>query len=543
MKPRLFVLALCAVLLPQTAAAEEDAFEILGALPDDPQVGTQLEAALVYRDMRLYQRAVERQRATLKQTTTGAAFYGEGAQVKAFGFDPFAEMVRLLDLASPQGGAVPAGVVAFTGPTGPGVQFLMKVEPGFLERLGKAFASATPPPWPGQVNQETLEIKLDGVTFAGRVGDDGWFRMAPDEMMLTEGQGKNPFAGTMRKWTDDLDGMIFVQGGGMATSMLAAESGSPFLSQLILSMRASAFGWKFDGDRTWLSRVLIDIPQLEEMRALARQPEVNNTLARVWDDDTAGFLSLSLPPAVTGALVPLAERQLANSGVAVPEPLMNGLAKLDGRIGFVTFDSPGDWAAGIGFHDAATAKAMVPALQQWLNLLGKELDTDFSENYALESFPGAGNVIHMRPDVGLEGWRVAAIDNTVLITGKSRLAALAANAERRSTKKPDVAKVAGPVTLPIRGALDTPAMILGYLILTSEGGLFEYLAWSTSSLKQIWEKFSDKLPKVEFVPRFLDRVPTYLALEGITWSMMYDMALWADLQNSVLVFQLFNSEI
>ena len=34
-------------------------------------------------------------------------------------------------------------------------------------------------------------------------------------------------------------------------------------------------------------------------------------------------------------------------------------------------------------------------------------------------------------------------------------------------------------------------MILGYTIVTSEGGLFEYLAWTTSGLKQVWEKLGE----------------------------------------------------
>ncbi len=541
MKARLSVLALCA--LCPGAAAANDPFEILGALPDDPQAGTRLEAALVYRDMRLYQRSIEKQRATLVQTKPGAAFFAAGAQEEAFGFDPFAELVRILDLAHPDGGAVPAGVAAFTGPTGTGVQLLMKVQPGFLERLGGALASPSPPPWPGKVGGDTLEIAVDDVAFVGRVDGDGWFRLAPDEVMLVGGQGRDPFAGTMRTWTEDLDALLLVQGGGMATSMLAAELGSPFLSNMILSMRSAVFGWAFDGDRTWVSRLLIDIPQLEEIGSVARSPQLNNTLARVWDEDTSGFLSLSLPPALTGAAVPLVERELAGSNLALPEALVTGISGLDGRLGFVTFDSPGDWAAGIGFRDAATARVVVPALQQWLTSLGRELDADLSDNYVLEQMPPVGNVMHMRPDAGLEGWRAAAIDNAVVMTRKSRLTALFARAQSRAAPEPDVAQVAGPVTAPIRSALDAPAMILGYAILTGQGGLFEYLAWSTSSLKQIWNRLRDDAPELAIVRKLLDRVPTYLALEGITWSMMYDAALWADLRDSVAIIQLLHSEI
>jgi hypothetical protein len=548
MKAQLFAVALFALIggaavAQEPAAAPRPTFDILGALPHNPQDGTRVEVALVYRDLRLYERAVAKQRKTLKQTSLGAAFYGEGAQVQAFGFDPLAEVVRLIDLASPQGNPVPAGLVAFNSPTGVGVQLLMKVEPGFLDRIAEALGSADPPPAPGEVREGALVIQIEEMTLTGRVGEDGWFRMAPNEGMLVGGQGRNPFSHAMGQWTRDLDGLLFLQGGGIATSRLAAEA-SGVLSQLLQSMRSAAVGWRFDGQRTWTTRLLVDIPQLENLVATARRPGLNNSLARIWDDDAAGFFSLSLPPPLTAALVPLIERELAGNGVEFPEALKNGLAGMDGRIGVVSFASPGDSAVGIGFRDAATAQAMVPALQQWIPTLSEKLEMDLSEEIILEQLPaGAGHVLHMRADTGLEGWRAAAVDNTVVMTRKHRLAALVEKARATAAGEPEGSLVAGPVTAPIRESLDTPAMLLGYLLLSTDGSMFEYLSWATSNLEQMWKQLEKELPALEIGHRFLARLPTYMALEGITWSMMYDAALSADLQRSLLIVQLHNSEI
>ncbi len=43
--------------------------------------------------------------------------------------------------------------------------------------------------------------------------------------------------------------------------------------------------------------------------------------------------------------------------------------------------------------------------------------------------------------------------------------------------------------------------------------------------------------------KLLTRAPTLLALEGFSWALLYDLAISADLDGSVLVVQLLASEI
>ncbi|MFC1609578.1 hypothetical protein ACFL6C_01340 [Myxococcota bacterium] len=524
------------------ASTQEGQADVMGALPGDIQVGYQLEAALVYHDLRAHQRMLEAKRAILGETHVGAAFYADGVQEKAFGFDPLGELARILDLAVPDSGPVPAAVAGFTGPTGLGVQLLMYVEEGFLDRLAGALGSANPPPWTAQIVDDTIRIELEDITLLGKV-EDGWLRMAPSEAMLVGGAGGNQFEGTMRKWTDDCDGLLFMRGGGMFSSMLAGEVGG-IAGQFIQSMRAAGIGWKWDGNKTVVTRILVDIPQLEEIRTAARPSDLVNSLAEVWDEDTTGFASLSLPPAVVATILPLVEREMQGSDVELPDAIMHALTQLDGRLGFVVFDSPGDWAAGIGFRDAKTAKNVVPALQKWLVSLSKALDTSMANTYTMETFPGAGEIMHMRPDVGLEGWRAAAVGKTlVVVANKSRLKALVDRQQLKAKGDTNVSALAGPLTRIVRETLDKPAMVLGYLILTSEGGMFEYLSWSSSGLQDLWKKEMAEFPQLQFVGRFLNRLPTYMTLEGIYWTLMYDAALWVDLDNSVLVIQILNSEI
>ena len=104
--------------------------------------------------------------------------------------------------------------------------------------------------------------------------------------------------------------------------------------------------------------------------------------------------------------------------------------------------------------------------------------------------------------------------------------------------------MAGPVTAPIRDALNSPAMILGYMLASSEGDVFEYLSWTMgSALQGALTATMGSNPYFDLLKKVANQLPTYLVLEGITWSLMYDMTLWADLDGSVLVVQLLNSEI
>ncbi|OGQ91799.1 MAG: hypothetical protein A2289_10095 [Deltaproteobacteria bacterium RIFOXYA12_FULL_58_15] len=528
---------------PPTAPQSPPA-DVLAALPDDPQIGLRLEAALVFRDLRTFVRNTERSREVLRQTKLGNEFYTQQRQQQALGFDPFEELKSIIALTNPSGQPVPAGVAAFSGPMGPGAQLLLHVEAGAIERLASALGSANPPAWKGRVVDGALQIDVGNATFIGKVDENGWLRIGPTEPMLVDGNGTQFFETKMSKWTQDCDGLLFARGGGMLAGMLASRADGP-VAPLLQSMRAIAVGWKHDGEKTSITRLLVDIPELEQIREVARPPELANSLAAVWGDHLSGFGSISLPPVFTTMLLPILQRELQSSDIQLPDELTQGLALLDGRIGFVSFDAPGDWALGIGFKDANAVTALIPAMKDWWVQVAAKLETDVSDNYALEAIEGAGPVLHMRPGVGLEGPRMAAIGNTlVVVNAKHRLDTLLQR-QKTLTEKPSEARpVAGPVTAPIRDALNSPAMILGYMLASSEGDVFEYLSWTMgSALQGALTATMGSNPYFDLLKKVANQLPTYLVLEGITWSLMYDMTLWADLDGSVLVVQLLNSEI
>jgi hypothetical protein len=543
--PALPLLALTGLLLAAIPAGADagPGPSIYGVLPEDAAVGLRLEAALVTPDLRLLLRAGDHFRSNLVQTRLGAAFYDPAAQKQAFGFDFLAELRRIVDLAQPAGGAVPAAVAGYSSAQGPGVQLLLSVAPGFLDRLASARNGSDPPPYPIQVTDGLLQLPVGENQLVGRVGQDGWLRLAPEEGMLLTGSGVEPFTGSMRTWTSDCDVILFVRGGGVLADSIAGSAGDPMVGELLRSMRSIALGWRFDGESTQVTRLLLDAPQLEPLRATLRQPQLVNSLAQVWDDQTTAFLSLSLPPPIIAMVAPLVEQGLAGSELPSPEPLLTALAKLDGQVGAVFFDAPGDWAVGLGFKDAQTAQSVAPALQPWLVAAMAKLETDVSKSYVLETLPPGGEqVMHLRSDVGIEGMRLAPVGNdVVLVRQKSRLQGLLAR--QRLPVGPDRPPVAGPLTTTMRQALETPAMILGYTQLGVDGSITEWLAWMASGAAQAWRTAKPPLPGAEAIGKLLERMPTLLTLAGVTLSLTYDAALWVDVDNSVLVIQLLTSEI
>ncbi len=523
---------------PRPAPSVFDAF---AALPEDAQIGLRLEAALVWADLGATARAIAAERARLGQTRLGASYYAPAAQREAFGFDPLDELTRLVALAAPGGEAVPAALAFFSGPQGPGLQLVAKVAPGFLERFGRALASQAPPAFAAQVTDETITFPLGQNQLVGRVDEGGWLRVAPNAEMLVGG-GVPAFTGTLRKWSQDCHTLLVVQGGGMILHDLAGELGNGPLAELLRATRSVAVGWANGAEGTAITRLLVDIPQLTELRSAIRQPDLANSLARVWDDQTSGFFSLSLPPLVTGMIAPMLEQSLAGAETPLPPALVDALGKLDGRLGLVMFDSPDDWAFGVSLRDAASAQAVVPALHAFLDRTMAQLGADAKKTYALEAFPGtSGQVIHMRAHALLEGTRVTSVGNTVIaVRQRARLARLL---EQQALPEAERPRVAGPVTKPIRTALDTPAMLLGYLLLGTDGAWLEWAGWMASGAEAAFAKEKPAFPGAELAGRVLAQLPVLLALQGVALSLTYDAAFTADLEASVLILQLLSSEV
>src|SRR5687768_96483 len=149
------------MILPLLAfLAAPERYPVLAAMPDDPDNGVRLEAAVAVDDLRRYSKWADKGRHTLMLSRLGAEFLTEKSQVEAFGFDWFGELGKILEVASPGGEPVPAAIAAFTSTSGFGAQVLLRVSDGFMPRLAAALGSRRPPAWSGKVEEGTLIVPL-----------------------------------------------------------------------------------------------------------------------------------------------------------------------------------------------------------------------------------------------------------------------------------------------------------------------------------------------------------------------------------------------
>ena len=317
------------------------------------------------------------------------------------------------------------------------------------------------------------------------------------------------------------------------------------MAEILATMRMAAVCWRFDDDRTTALRFIFDSPALQPFVPLVRSSGLTNSLARLWDDDATGFLSLSLPPAALTALPVLLQQTLMKENIGLPLSFFQATGSLEGRIGLVSFGSPGDLALGINFKDESMADTFVSSMHEWQNNFGSGKPNPLLLfKAAFEEFPGSEKpVLHLRTDEALEGVRLATIGSTVvMVLQKSRLAALFDHREALETdSKASPSQLAGPVTPMMREALDTPAMLQSYMTL----GDIEFLSWYLKSIS--WAIYSgaayaNQLPgAAPPASRIVERMPTEFTLLGIAGELTYDLALTADVQQSILVVQLVRS--
>lgn len=554
---------------PQPPAGEAvvlATFPILSAFPHDADRSVRVELGLLIKDLRRARRWIEARRTTQKQSRLGAIFLAPGAQRDALGFDLLVEMTRLIELAAPERGGkqrivaaadpwpppalepIPAAIVGFTMAEGAGFQGIMGVEPGFLERVAAALASSDPPAWGGEVVEGGLEIPVGDRRLRGRVGDDGWLRLAFDQAMLTGPVAPDPdpfFSSSLRPWAEAGDSLLFIRGGGLAAVGLSAVVDQPLLREVLADMRLAALTWQFDGDRTSAVRLLIDTPTFETLRLKLRRADITADLLELWDPDVTQFLSLSIPPVLREPLAHWVEDRVAETGDELPAELAKALETLDGRVGFAAFGSPGDWAVGVRLADPDTAASVLPSLHEWFPRLAEQAGLTGPRLHlpVRETVSGA-RVLHAQPDPDLEGLRFTAVGSTVVgVTQRQRLVTLLDHARSRRQEPQAGLAISRLLTPMVKTAVETPAMIQGYTVLSDTGELFRYAAMALGVLKERWSAAVAADPNFAIFSGFLARAPTILALEGFHWTMLYDLALTADFDGSVLVIQLIASEV
>jgi len=543
----LSALALLALLAPPAVAADAAAGggDVLDALPGGPDV--RVEAAVVVPDLRALEAAYERRLAPLRKLKGGAELVAavDSRDPKA-AFDPWAEWERLLALAGPQGSPVPAAVVVFSRGQDFGIQGLLKVAPGFSDRLAATVSGAKPPPWRARTVADGFEFAGGGVTVFGRVDPAGWLRLAPEkEMLLEPAPGGPGLDAALATRVREAEAALFLQGGGALARMLAAEltGDSPEVAQIITGVRSLSLTWKTDGDRSYATRLAVDLPMLSVFGPTVRKPDLANVLASRWDTQATGFLSLSLPEGAKQAVLPLLGSLLAGTPYAPPKALMAALGQLEGRIGVVGFGAPDDWAVGVQFVEAAAASSAVAAVHEWAGKLLAEHAPSAADAVALEEGPGGAKVLHIRPDPVLQGVRVAAVGPTlVIVRQRQRLAQMSAPPPPEGGARPTV--VAGPLTPLVHQTLERPALLLAYWVFGTDIGLFDWLVWGVKGLEVVVaEAFPTDSEEAGLVRAFTHRLAPRMAMAGYTTLLSYDLAVALDVQGSLLTLDFVGSDL
>lgn len=520
------------------AAPAAPAPDVLAALPG------RVEAALVVPDLRALDSAYERRLEPLRGLHGGkelveAAF--STAPDAAFSLGD--EWDRLLALAGPQGEPVPAALVVLSRGEALGVQALLKVVPGFSERLVASAAGDRPPPYQVRTVEGGLELTVGDLVLHGRIDDAGWLRVAPDLEMLTtptpDTHGLDP---ALAERVRGADGALFIQGGGPLLQMAASAlfEDSPQAAQAVTGLRSLCLTWRSDGDRSYEAQLAVDLPLLAVLGPGLRKPSLANVLAQRWGDQATGFFSISVPEQARAMVVPLLDGALADGPLALSGGLRTALSRLEGRVGVVSFGSPDDWALGVEMLDPEAAAAAVTAVHDWLSTLAAREAPAAADAMVLEGSPEGKQVLHVRPDEVLQGARVAAVGSTlVVVRQRQRLAALTAAALR-----PDAGLLAGPLTPPVRATLERPSIALAYWVLGTDPGMFDWLTWLSKGaevgLAAALPPGSEELAMARTVAYRL--APT-MALAGYSALLTYDAAFAVDIEGSVLTLDLTGSDL
>ena len=549
--PNLNPLATALALLLASVAAEAagtapaaPAHASLDALPSSLDGASRIEAALLFRDLRSYRATWTRSQATLRETRAGREWLD--ATAASGGLDAFAELSRLVDLAAPGGGPVPAAITIYSLSGNLAFQAQILGEPGLRDRLlAPAPADAASPAWTAGMRGDALEIRAGGTTLAARIDDRGWLRIAPEAVMLHGGAPVRPFGQTMARWALDSDILLFVQGGGMLAAAAAANMEPGMGAEVIGNLSSAAVTWKSDGDKTMAVRLLLDSPMLGQLGSAFRKPDLANSLTRIWGREALGFVSLTLPTQMLAPFVPLLQKGLAESAAPMPDAVASGLTRLEGRVGAAWFGSPSDWAIGLQMSDPKTAAAMVPAMQQWVRALASKELPGLADAFVQDKVEGVPDpTFLLRPDPAVEGPRVTNLGSTLaVVRDKSRLVKLhqaAAGAEPSDI-------TTGPLTPLMQETLRRPALLLGYAVLGYDGSWAEIHAW-VAKAAEAWlasappgEGPLAELP--DWAAGMTKRLPAGF-IAGLHANLLsYDIAVALDLDDGVVVGQILGSEL
>lgn len=536
------------------ATPEAPSASVLDALPGSPQGEVYLEAIAAIDDLRV---VLDWQTKTLEpyfgRTPFTRAQLDPAVQKENLGFDFVTEAKRWVALAAPRGGPVPVALAVFSREGQLGVQLMVKVAPGFAERLGAEGDTPLGAPWRGRVDGERLLFSYGEQVWEGRVDQAGWLRVAPSAEMLLGSAGRPTrlFSEDVQRWLGKSPLVAAVFGGGTIAEMMGAAVSDVSTQELLRGVRSFTMSAELSEGATWSMRMLVDSPHIEQFGALLRAPDLANTPVKLWDAEASSLLSFAVPQSLLMSVLGFGQMMLGDSPFAIPDDLGMALSKLAGRVSFAGFGSPGDWGVGLELTDPRAAAAMVPALQSYLSGLSSRAGVEPAGLILMQPFPALGaEALLVRPDELLEGVRVASVGSTVVaVRQKSRLPKLIAQRDASAAQASGEAGfLAQPLTPKMRELLRRPAIVQGYFVSGSDGSLVDWLVWPSKaieSIAKVQHLALNTAPGSELLgaPSSLQRLPLRMALAAHAMALIYDFAFSADVDGSVLVFELASSQI
>lgn len=488
--------------------------------------------------------------APLLRTKVGKAWEKASRESEVFGVRTYEEWERLIELADPSGGPVPMAVAIFSRGEDFGFQGLLGVTPGFVERataLGTgspaagAGAAGSAPSWSVTATDQGLEFTFKEHTGYGRL-DGGWLRVGADKLDLIGGRGAGPvFTSALEDKIRTADLSIFMVGGGRLSDELVNNMEPGPLGAMLKGVTGFVVTATLEDTGTYVWELAGDAPVLKLFGPTVRKPDLANKLAAHWDADATGFLSLSLPPPVLQQMAPLLGEALADAPVPPPASLMSALGQLEGRLGFASFGSPGDWGGGIEFANAGAAADAVRGLHGWLKRMTEVQPTEAAKSLRLELTEpaGRGPVLHISPDLEVEGVSVFAKGTTLLVTAQTARYDLAKQSGKGAASG---GLLRGPLTPGVRATLADPAMILAYSVLGSDARLFDGLAWLIKPAEIALEMFAEQSPEAqELLGGSLRRAGAQMVASGFVTLMFYDVAFAADVDDGLLTLRFASS--
>ena len=306
-------------------------------------------------------------------------------------------------------------------------------------------------------------------------------------------------------------------------------------------VRGLALTFSLEESGTYALELLADAPLLRVFGPTIRKPDLANTLAKGWDAHATTLVSVSLPPPVLAAVGPSLRGALADSPVPPPEGLVAALSRLDGRLGLVAFGSPGDWGFGLEFVDRAAASEAVRGLHAWAQaaIALQASEGGQTLRLTLEERQDEGPVLHISPDLAVDGVRVFPKGRTLMVTGQ---AARHDIVRRRGEDSAAKGLLDGPLSPGVRATLTQPAMVLAYTVLSGDGRLFDLLAWVLKAA----EIGAQSLPLggvggLAWDEGALRRAGATTIATGFLTMMFYDVALSADVSDGLLSLRITTS--